>query len=69
VRESLLDAIPGVSATRKRALLAKFGSVDRLRAATPESIAEIPGIGKALAEKICAALTPAKGVAPTSSES
>ena len=73
VRESLLDAIPGVSATRKRALLAKFGSVDRLRAATPESIAEIPGIGKALAEKIGAALTPtkspAKGVAPTSSES
>jgi excinuclease ABC subunit C len=69
VRESLLDAIPGVSATRKRALLAKFGSVDRLRTATPESIAEIPGIGKPLAEKISAALSPAKGVAPTSSES
>jgi excinuclease ABC subunit C len=69
VRESLLDAIPGVSATRKRALLAKFGSVDRLRAASPESIAEIPGIGKPLAEKISAALSPSKGAAPTSSES
>lgn len=69
VRESLLDAIPGVSAARKRALLARFGSVDRLRAAKPEDISEATGIGKALAEKIAAALSPRRESPATSAES
>ena len=69
VRESLLDAIPGVSAARKRALLAKFGSVERLRAADPQEIAEVPGIGKPLAEKISAALSPKREPPATSSGS
>jgi excinuclease ABC subunit C len=69
VRESLLDAIPGVSAARKRALLAKFGSVERLRAADAQEMAEVPGIGKPLAEKISAALSPRREPPATSSGS
>jgi excinuclease ABC subunit C len=52
VRESLLDDIPGVSETRKKALLAEFGSVERIRKLTPESLANVPGISLRLAEQI-----------------
>jgi excinuclease ABC subunit C len=40
-----LDAVPGLGRTRQQALLRHFGSVKRLRAATPEEIARVPGIG------------------------
>ncbi|MCX7868785.1 MAG: excinuclease ABC subunit UvrC [Terrimicrobiaceae bacterium] len=53
VRESLLDDIPGVSESRKKALLRAFGSVERLRAQPPETIARVPGIGPKLAAEIC----------------
>jgi len=52
IAESLLDDCPGVSATRKQALLRKFGSVARLRRVPAEEIAAIPGIGHRLAEQI-----------------
>lgn len=52
VAESILDDCPGVSATRKAALLKKFGSVTRLRKTTPEQMTTVPGIGGALAEEI-----------------
>jgi excinuclease ABC subunit C len=52
--ESLLDDCPGVSATRKRALLAHFGSVEKLRKAPVAEIAAVPGIGKKLADGIAA---------------
>ena len=52
--ESLLDDCPGVSATRKRALLARFGSVEKLRKAPVAEIAAVPGIGKKLADGIAA---------------
>ncbi|MDE1170980.1 MAG: excinuclease ABC subunit UvrC [Verrucomicrobium sp.] len=52
--ESLLDDCPGVSAARKKALLLHFGSVDRLRRATPEEIGEVEGVGPKLAEGIAA---------------
>ena len=42
---SELDDIPGIGATRKRALLKTFGSVARLRAATVDEIASTPGVG------------------------
>ena len=44
-KASALDAIPGLGEVRKRALLARFGSVRRLREATVEEISEVPGIG------------------------
>lgn len=52
VEESILDDCPGVSQTRKASILRVFGSVARLRRATPEEVAKVPGIGKNLAEEI-----------------
>ena len=52
VEESILDDCPGVSQTRKANLLRAFGSVTRLRRATEEQIAAVPGIGKVLAAEI-----------------
>lgn len=51
ISESLLDEFPGIGERRKQALLKKFGSVQRLRIATIEQIAEVSGFGgKAAAE-------------------
>jgi len=51
ISESVLDEFPGIGQARKAALLKKFGSVQRLRVATVEQIAEVPGFGgKAAAE-------------------
>ncbi|TDU69293.1 excinuclease ABC subunit C [Prosthecobacter fusiformis] len=52
VEESLLDDCPGVSQARKATLLKKFGSVSRLRKASAEEIAKVPGISVTLAETI-----------------
>jgi excinuclease ABC subunit C len=51
-----LDNIPGLGETRRKALLRQFGSLKRLAAATPEEIAEVPGIGRRTAEAVVAAL-------------
>jgi excinuclease ABC subunit C len=53
---SALDDIPGLGAVRRKALLARFGSVKRLREASAEQIREVPGIGAALAATIHVAL-------------
>ena len=51
ISESVLDEFPGIGEARKQALLKKFGSVQRLKTATLEQIAAIPGFGgKAAAE-------------------
>lgn len=51
ISESILDEFPGIGQQRKAALLKKFGSVQRLRLATLEQIAEVAGFGgKAAAE-------------------
>jgi excinuclease ABC subunit C len=51
ISESVLDEFPGIGERRKQALLKKFGSVQRLRAATLEQIVVVPGFGgKAAAE-------------------
>jgi excinuclease ABC subunit C len=52
IAESILDECPGVSDNRKQALLAKFGSVERLRKASAEDIATVEGISEKLAETI-----------------
>ena len=46
MKESLLDDFPGMSANKKRILLEKFGSVARLKKATTDEIAALPGISK-----------------------
>lgn len=52
ISESLLDEFPGLGDKRKAALLKKFKSVQRLRVATEEEIAAVPGFGGALAAKL-----------------
>ncbi|HEX6151616.1 MAG TPA: excinuclease ABC subunit UvrC [Nocardioides sp.] len=43
--ESLLDDVPGLGEVRRKTLLKHFGSLKKLRAATVEEIAQVPGIG------------------------
>ena len=50
--ESLLDEIPGLGATRRKALLEKFGSVAGIRKADASEISQIPGIGEKIASQI-----------------
>ncbi|HWV25903.1 MAG TPA: excinuclease ABC subunit UvrC, partial [Aeromicrobium sp.] len=54
--ESLLDPVPGLGPARRKALMKQFGSLKRLRAATAEEIARVPGIGPATAESIVTAV-------------
>ncbi len=60
-----LDALPGVGPARRTALLTVFGSMARLRAASPAEIARVPGFGPALAVRIHSALHPGTGGDPT----
>lgn len=53
---SQLLKIPGVGETRRRQLLATFGSLEGVRAATPEAIAKLPGFSLKSAQKILQAL-------------
>ncbi len=70
---SALDGIPGLGDTRRKALLARFGSVKRLRTASEEQLVQVGGIGPALARTIHDALAtessqPAPGVNVTTGE-
>ena len=49
---STLEDIPGIGATRRRALLTHFKSVANLASATPEELCEVEGIGKVQAKTI-----------------
>ena len=53
---SVLAEVPGLGPARVKTLLKHFGSVKRLKAATPDQIGEVRGIGPALAEAIVARL-------------
>ncbi|HET9873810.1 MAG TPA: excinuclease ABC subunit UvrC [Propionibacteriaceae bacterium] len=54
--ESLLDEVPGLGEVRRKALLAHFGSLKKLRTARVEDIAQVPGFGTKTAVAIKAAL-------------
>jgi excinuclease ABC subunit C len=56
--ESLLDEVPGLGEVRRKTLIKHFGSLKKLRAATIEEIAEVPGIGRATATAIVEAVAP-----------
>ena len=49
---SVLDDIPGVGAARRRALMKQFGSLEALRAASIEEIAETPSMNIAVANQV-----------------
>lgn len=53
---SVLDDVPGVGPKRKKALLKHFGSLKRLRAASVEDIAVVPGVGREVAAAVAEAL-------------
>jgi excinuclease ABC subunit C len=55
---SVLDDVPGLGPARRAALLKHFGSVRKLRAASVEEIAAVPGVSARLAATIAAALGP-----------
>jgi excinuclease ABC subunit C len=59
---SELDGVPGLGPARRAALLRHFGSVRKLRGASAEQIAELPGFGPRIAEAVVTALQP--GQAP-----
>ena len=54
--ESVLDEVPGLGEVRRKTLLKHFGSLKRLRAATADEIAAVPGVGHRTAAAIVAAL-------------
>ncbi|MGI8675948.1 MAG: excinuclease ABC subunit UvrC [Nocardioidaceae bacterium] len=54
--ESILDEVPGLGEVRRKTLLRHFGSLKRLRAATVDDIATLPGVGARTAEAIVTAL-------------
>jgi excinuclease ABC subunit C len=53
---SVLSEVPGLGPARVKVLLAHFGSVSRLRAASADEIAEVRGVGPSLAGAIVARL-------------
>jgi len=53
---STLQEISGIGPSKRRALLAHFGGVKGVQAASVEDIARVPGISRALAERIFAEL-------------
>ncbi|MCM3696441.1 excinuclease ABC subunit UvrC [Microbacterium oleivorans] len=61
---TVLAEVPGLGATRIKALLRHFGSVSRLKQATPEEIQELPGIGPRLAATIHAHLAAGSDAVP-----
>jgi excinuclease ABC subunit C len=63
--ESLLDDVPGLGEVRRKALLRRFGSLRKIRAATVDDIAEVPGIGHRTAEAIKDALAQQPGARST----
>ncbi|OPY14691.1 MAG: UvrABC system protein C [Syntrophus sp. PtaB.Bin001] len=49
---SLLDEVPGVGKSRKKAILQFFGDIRKIKEASPEEFTQVEGIGKELGEKI-----------------
>ncbi|USA40269.1 excinuclease ABC subunit UvrC [Pelagerythrobacter marinus] len=52
ISASPLDEIPGIGPSRKRALLLRFGTAGKVRAAALEDLKRTPGISAAVAQKI-----------------
>ncbi len=62
--QSALDSVPGLGEKRRKALLKRFGSVKRIRAASLDELADVPGIGPALAAVVAAELGSAEQPMP-----
>jgi excinuclease ABC subunit C len=62
---SELLKIPGVGPVKRRALLTAFGSIQGVREASPEQVAELPGWSVSAAAKMLAALRQSDPTAPS----
>ena len=65
---SALDDVPGVGPKRRRALMRRFGSMKRLRAASEEEIAATPGVPADVAHAVWQALRAAEELAEKPAE-
>ncbi len=59
--ESVLDDVPGLGDVRRKVLLRRFGSLKKLRAASVDEIAAVPGFGQRTAQAIVGALERSRG--------
>jgi excinuclease ABC subunit C len=50
--DSVLDDVPGLGPVKKKAVLAHFGSLKKVAAASVTELSEVPGIGPIQAEQI-----------------
>jgi excinuclease ABC subunit C len=60
--ESVLDDVPGLGPVKKKAVLAHFGTLKKVAAASVLELAEVPGIGPIQAEQIWQLLNVETGV-------
>ncbi|MGH3315736.1 MAG: helix-hairpin-helix domain-containing protein, partial [Nocardioidaceae bacterium] len=58
---SALDGVPGLGSVRRKALLKHFGSLKKLRAASVDEIAQVPGVGLHTAHSVAQALVQPAG--------
>lgn len=49
---SILDEIPGIGETRRKALMRSFQSLDDVREASVEELCQVPGMNRAVAESV-----------------
>jgi excinuclease ABC subunit C len=55
-KTSKLDSLPGIGPARRKALVARFGGLAGVLAATADQLAEVTGISQEMADKIYSAL-------------
>ncbi|MDX6252141.1 MAG: excinuclease subunit [Kribbellaceae bacterium] len=63
--ESVLDEVPGLGEVRRKTLLRHFGSLKKLRHASVDEVAELPGFGRRTAESVVLAVNSAATKADT----
>ena len=49
---SSLDSIPGIGSKRRAMLLRRFGSIQKIRAASLEELSALPGINRSVAQAV-----------------
>jgi len=64
--ESVLDEVPGLGEVRRKTLLRHFGSLKKLRQASVDEVADLPGFGRRTAESVVLAVNSAATKADTS---
>lgn len=57
--ESVLDEVSGLGEVRRKTLLKHFGSLKKLRQASVDEVAELPGFGRRTAESVVLAVNSA----------